>query len=226
VAAALAKGLRLAMPSSVRETHGAGLEGVVDGRAVRVGSHQLVAGGRRPSEWATRVLRRANWRSALSVFIAVDGRLAGAMLLGDELRRDTPRAIQSLRTSGVARIIMVATAPILPTIGAALDLDAVPPTGSFRQGRCRPDRALRFRPDGRRRHQRRACPAAADVGIASARGASARPKPTRLRPDRVSLAVAIARRHAASPCRYSSPAWGCRLDAGGALAGLPPFPLP
>src|SRR6516225_4519417 len=43
-----------------------------------------------------RVLRRAAWRSALSVFVAVEGQLIGVILLADELRRDTPRAVQSL----------------------------------------------------------------------------------------------------------------------------------
>ena len=77
---------------------GSGLEGVVDGRTVRVGSHSLVHGGRKPEDWALRALRRAAWRSALSVFVAVDGRTIGALLLGDELRRETPRAVQALRS--------------------------------------------------------------------------------------------------------------------------------
>ena len=44
VEAAVAKGLKLTIPSQVRETMGSGLEGIVDGRKVRVGSHQLVYG--------------------------------------------------------------------------------------------------------------------------------------------------------------------------------------
>jgi P-type E1-E2 ATPase len=44
VEAAVAKGLKLSIPSHARETMGSGLEGVVDGREVRVGSHQLVYG--------------------------------------------------------------------------------------------------------------------------------------------------------------------------------------
>ena len=54
-----------------------------------------------------RALRRAAWRSALSVFVAVDGRMIGALLLGDELRRETPRAVQALRSAGVSRIVML-----------------------------------------------------------------------------------------------------------------------
>lgn len=127
VDAAQGKGLDLQVPSQVRETLGSGLEGVIDGRVVRVGSHQLVFGTRKPDEWAVRALRRAAWRSALSVFVAVDGRAIGALLLGDELRRETPRAVQALRVAGVSRIIMLTGDRVeaAETIGAALDLDAV-----------------------------------------------------------------------------------------------------
>ena len=106
---------------------GAGLEGIVEGRKVRVGSHQLVYGAGKPEKWAQRALRRAAWRSALSVFVAVDGQTVGAVLLADELRRDTPRAIQALRAVGIARIVMLTgdRAEAAETIGAALDLDAV-----------------------------------------------------------------------------------------------------
>ena len=102
VEAAVAKGLKLSVPSQVRETMGSGLEGSVDGRSVRVGSHQLVHGARKPEAWAARALRRAAWRSALSVFVAVDGRTIGAVLLADELRPESPRAVQALRTAGVS----------------------------------------------------------------------------------------------------------------------------
>src|SRR5258708_24930024 len=71
VEAARGKGLSLQIPSGVRETMGSGLEGVIDGRVIRVGSHQLVCGARKPEEWVVRALRRAAWRSALSVFVAV-----------------------------------------------------------------------------------------------------------------------------------------------------------
>jgi soluble P-type ATPase len=127
VQAAAARELELSAASQVRETAGAGLEGVIDGRMIRVGSHQLVIGSQKPEAWVVRALRRAAWRSALSVFVAVDGRTIGALLLGDELRRETPRAVQALRSAGVSRIVMVTgdRAEAAETIGAALDLDAV-----------------------------------------------------------------------------------------------------
>jgi heavy metal translocating P-type ATPase len=204
VEAAVAKGLCLDVPSSVRETMGSGLEGQVGGRHVKAGSHQLVYGSHRPEDWAVRALRRAAWRSALSVFVAVDGRTIGALLLGDELRRETPRAVQALRGAGVSRIVMVTgdRADAAETIGAALDLDAV-----------LSDRAPADKVDAVATEQRlhptlmvgdgindAPALAKANVGIAmGARGASASSEAADViilvdRLDRVSDAVAIASR--------------------------------
>ncbi len=204
VSAAQGKGLTLQVPEKVRETMGSGLEGVVDGRKVCVGSHQLVYGGAQPEEWALRALRRASWRSALSVFVSVEGRTIAALLLADELRREAPRAVQALRTVGVARIVMVTgdRADAAETIGAALDLDAV-----------LADRVPSDKVDAVASEQRlhptlmvgdgindAPALAAADVGVAmGARGASASSEAADVvilvdQLDRVSDAVAIARR--------------------------------
>jgi heavy metal translocating P-type ATPase len=204
VEAAVAKELRLAVPSDVRETMGSGLEGVVDGRKVLVGSLQLVYGASKPEQWAARALRRASWRSALSVFVAVEGRTIGAILLADELRRDTPHAVQALRADGVSRIVMVTgdRADAAETIAAALDLDAV-----------LANREPADKVDAVASEQRKnptvmvgdgindaPALAAANVGVAmGARGASASSEAADVvilvdRLDRVAEAVAIARR--------------------------------
>jgi heavy metal translocating P-type ATPase len=204
VDAATARGLKLAIPTKAHETMGSGLEGVIDGRTVRVGSHQMVCGSRKPEAWALRVLRRAAWRSALSVFVAVEGQLIGVILLADELRRETPRAVQSLRTAGVSRVVMVTGDRVdaAETIGAALDLDAV-----------LAEREPADKVDAVTTEQRQSptamvgdgindapALAAANVGIAmGARGASASSEAADVvvlvdRLDRVSEAFSIARR--------------------------------
>ncbi|HUJ38551.1 MAG TPA: heavy metal translocating P-type ATPase [Hyphomicrobium sp.] len=204
VAAAASRGLALQVPEQVHEIMGSGLEGTVGGRNVRVGSHQLIFGAHKPADWAGRALRRASWRSALSVFVCVDGRVAGALLLADELRKETPRAVQSLRSAGVARIVMVTgdRADAAETIGAALDLDAV------LSDRIPSDKVDAVAME-RRLHPTlmvgdgindAPALAAADVGVAlGARGASASSEAADVvivvdRLDRVSEAVAIARR--------------------------------
>ncbi|OAE99918.1 haloacid dehalogenase [Bradyrhizobium centrolobii] len=127
VAAAVDRGLKLKAPEQVKETMGTGLSGLIDGRQVTAGSRELLRSHTEPSPWELRAIRRASWRSALIVFVAVDGRPIGALLLADELRADTPRAIRLLRDAGIARMVMVTgdRAAAAQAIGAALDLDAV-----------------------------------------------------------------------------------------------------
>lgn len=204
VTAANSRGLTLDVPVSVSETMGSGLEGQIAGKVVKAGSRQLVCGPGRLEAWAIRALRRASWRSALSVFVSVDGRLIGAILLGDELRRETPSAIQSLRAAGVRRIVMVTgdRADAAETIGAALDLDAVL---ANREPSDKVDAVAfeqRLHPTLMVGDGINDAPAlaAADVGIAmGARGASASSEAAEVvilvdRLDRVSKAVVIARR--------------------------------
>jgi len=127
VQAAIERGLALNMPNQVKEEMGAGLQGLVGKQRVRAGSRDMIFAGRQIPEWARRADRRAEWRSALVVFVGVEGRPIGALLLADEIRADTPRAIRSLRDAGVKRIMMVTgdRAAAAQAIGAALDLDAV-----------------------------------------------------------------------------------------------------
>ncbi len=204
VEAAVARGLSLGMPENVTETAGSGLQGVIDGRRVRAGSRDLIFAHRQVDAWALRAIRRAAWRSALIVFIAVEDRVAGALLMADELRNETPRAIRMLRAAGVARIVMVTgdRAATAAAIGAALDLDAV-----------LADRVPSDKVDAVRTEQRIAptamvgdgindapALAAANVGIAmGARGASASSQAADVvivsdRIDRVGEAIVIAQR--------------------------------
>jgi len=204
VQAAAERGLSLKLPGQVRESMGSGLHGVVDGRRVSAGSRDMILAGRNAPEWALRAVRRASWRSALIVFVAVEEKPIGALLLADELRSDTPRAIRMLREAGVARIVMVTgdRAAAAQAIGAALDLDAV-----------LADRVPSDKVDAVRSEQRlhptimvgdgindAPALASADVGIAlGARGASASSEAADVviladRLDRVGDAITIAQR--------------------------------
>ncbi len=204
VEAGAGRALRLKMPAQVREAMGSGLQGVIDGRRVAAGSRDMIFPGGHIAEWAVRAMRRASWRSALIVFVAVEGRAIGALLLADELRPDTPRAIRLLREAGVRRMVMVTgdRAAAAYAIGAALDLDAV-----------LADRVASDKVDAVRSEQRlhptimvgdgindAPALASADVGIAlGARGASASSEAADVviladRLDRVGEAIMIAQR--------------------------------
>lgn len=204
IAASVERRLKLKVPEQVRESRGAGLHGVIDGRHVSAGSRDMLRAGGELAPWELRAIRRASWRSALIVFVAVEGRPIGALLLADELRGDTPRAIRLLRDAGVMRMVMVTgdRAAAAQAIGAALDLDAV-----------LSDRVPSDKLEAVRTEQRlhptimvgdgindAPALAAADVGIAlGARGASASSEAADVviltdRLDRVGEAIAIAQR--------------------------------
>ena len=204
VEAATARGLILQVPEQIRESMGSGLSGVIGGRKVAAGSRDLIYAGGRTGEWASRAIRRASWRSALVVFVAVEGRPIGALLLADELRSDTPRAIRLLRDAGIARMVMVTgdRAPAAHAIGAALDLDSVlaERVPSDKVDAVRSEQRLHptiMVGDGINDAPALAC---ADVGIAlGARGASASSEAADVviladRLDRVGEAILIAQR--------------------------------
>src|SRR5665213_1380409 len=204
VQAAAERGLSLKLPEQVKESMGAGLHGVVDGRRVSAGSRDMILSRQNPPEWALRAVRRASWRSALIVFIAIDDKPIGALLLADELRPDTPRAVRMLRQAGIARIVMVTgdRAAAAQAIGAALDLDAVlaDRVPSDKVDAVRSEQRLHptiMVGDGINDAPALAC---ADVGIAlGARGASASSEAADVviladRLDRVGEAIMIAQR--------------------------------
>ena len=204
VQAALERGLKLKVPEQVVESVGSGLIGVIDGLKVSAGSRDMILGGGAVAPWVARAIRRASWRSALIVFIAVEGRPVGALLLADELRSDTPRAIRLLRDAGIARIVMVTgdRAAAAQAIGAALDLDAVlaDRVPSDKVDAVRSEQRLHpsiMVGDGINDAPALAC---ADVGIAlGARGASASSQAADVviladRLDRVGEAIEIAQR--------------------------------
>jgi heavy metal translocating P-type ATPase len=204
VNAARARGLTLEIPQFVREALGSGLEGFVGGERIQAGSATLVFGSHRLPDWAVRAQRRASWRSALSVFVAKGGQAIGALLLADALRKETPRAIQHLRSAGVAKMVMVTgdRADAAETIAAALDLDTV------LADRSPSDKVEAVATERKLHHtvmvgdgiNDAPALAAADVGIAmGARGATASSEAADVvilvdRLDRVAEAVKIARR--------------------------------
>ena len=102
VAAALGRGLQLAFPAHSHEVPGSGIAGQVDGHDVRIGRGRWVVEEPTPEMEAVR--RAAADTSRSSVFIAVDGRPAAAILLSDPLRPDAAAAIQDLRGAGIEEV--------------------------------------------------------------------------------------------------------------------------
>ena len=107
VRAARQRGLPLSFPIEVREEPGSGIEGTVDGRRVSLGKASWVSGGRGLPARARDVRRRSAMEGSSAVFVAIDGEVAGGLILDDPIRPDTPRVIRTLRRAGIKRVVMV-----------------------------------------------------------------------------------------------------------------------
>jgi len=103
VAEARGRGLSLAIPAEVVEIPGEGIEGKVDGRMTAVGGLHFIAGKFGPAVWS---LAGDRPPGAVASAVAVDGKLAGLLVLADELRAGTEELLRDLRELGIERIVL------------------------------------------------------------------------------------------------------------------------
>jgi heavy metal translocating P-type ATPase len=119
------RGLTLAAPEDVEEVPGEGLSGSVEGRRVLVGGSGFV---RRSLD-----LDGAGFpgvpgpAGAATVAVGVDGRLAGVLVLADELRADAGSLLGDLRALGIRRIVMASgdRQEVTDAVTRGLGFDAV-----------------------------------------------------------------------------------------------------
>jgi heavy metal translocating P-type ATPase len=123
VATAKDQGLNLPIPEDVAEIPGEGVIGFIDGRQVIVGGDGFVAGrvgrlsGDHPDLAAGSVM----------VAVAVDGRLAGHLVMSDPLREGAGEMLASLRRQGVGRILLATgdRAEVAARVTEGLGLDGI-----------------------------------------------------------------------------------------------------
>ncbi len=120
---ALGRGIELLSPERMQEEPGRGASGTLEGHHVTVGARD---GSVRPA-WARAAENRAALDNAAVAWLAVDGTLAGAVLLRDPLRADAPRTVRRLRSAGFARLLMLTGDRAGPAreVAAVLGLDGV-----------------------------------------------------------------------------------------------------
>lgn len=123
VTEALARGLRLSLPTDVTEEPGRGVTATVGDRRVEVG--KLTDGV--SADWARSAVNRALLDSAAIAWVCIDARPAGAVLLRDPLRRQAPRTTRRLRAAGLQRLVMLTGDRTEPAreVAAVLGLDEV-----------------------------------------------------------------------------------------------------
>ena len=127
VRAAADRRLPLDFPAEVVEEPGLGVRGRVGGRRVAVGKAAWAVPGQPLPPWARRLRRRGALEGFSTVFVAVDGRLAGALGVHDPIRPDTARTLRELRRAGMRRVVMVTGdhPDAAEAVGAAIGVDEV-----------------------------------------------------------------------------------------------------
>ncbi|MGZ6664368.1 MAG: heavy metal translocating P-type ATPase [Solirubrobacteraceae bacterium] len=126
--AAMDSGLALAEPDHVREEPGQGIEGIVDGRTVAVGSREfLLDVGVPGAEIASAVASSGHGSGEARVLVAADGHLLGVIVMADELRPDAVEIVRRLRAEGVSLLAMVSgdRRSVAERIGRELGIDRV-----------------------------------------------------------------------------------------------------
>ena len=130
VAAAQGLGLHLEPPREVTEIAGGGLSGRIGAIQVVVGSSKLLAEAGLPppgpDDADGGAAARLAEAAAAAAWVALDGRIAGVLLLADPVRAEAPRAIRALRAAGIERLVMLSgdRQDTVTRVGAALGLDA------------------------------------------------------------------------------------------------------
>jgi heavy metal translocating P-type ATPase len=126
VRAAAERGCGLTQPSGVAEVAGQGMTGLVGSHEVRLGRAGWT-GAAEAASWVREARRRSRLDGALTVFIAVDGRPAGALLLEDRLRHDARQTIRAVRRGGISRIVLATgdRSETADAVGALAGVDEV-----------------------------------------------------------------------------------------------------
>jgi Cu+-exporting ATPase len=123
VAAARARGLDLPVPTEVAEIPGEGVLGTVEGHRVIVGGEDFVV---RRVGHPTRGHPDLGPGSVL-VAVAIDGHVAGHLVMADPLREDVEGMIAHLRNQGIGRILLATgdRTDIAERVAGGLGLDGL-----------------------------------------------------------------------------------------------------
>lgn len=118
------RALPLPIPQEAIETPGEGVEGLVEGRRVLIGGLHFVARKLgQPAAFSDAAIAPG----VVAVAVAIDGVLAGVLMLADELRVGTAEMLSKLKRMGVERIV-VATGDrpdVADAMTRGLPIDAV-----------------------------------------------------------------------------------------------------
>jgi heavy metal translocating P-type ATPase len=128
VAAAKEAELELTMPEDVYEEPGQGIEGHVDTYRVAVGSRAFARMRGVPEDEIVATASTTNRGSGEAhVVVAIDGHVAGVIVMADELRPDAAKLMDRLRAEGIRHVAMISgdRRSVAERIGRELGVDRV-----------------------------------------------------------------------------------------------------
>ena len=120
--------LKLAIPEDVHEEPGQGIGGTVEGRRVLVGSRAFMRSrDLLQADIASTALSTTRGSGEAHVVVAVDGHVAGVIVMADELRPDAESLVNRLRSEGVRQVAMLSgdRRSVAERIGRQLGVDRV-----------------------------------------------------------------------------------------------------
>jgi heavy metal translocating P-type ATPase len=128
VRAAMYARLTLTTPTNVHEKPGQGIEGILDGRKVAVGSRAFIRSVGVPAdEIASAAVLRGHGSGEAHVLVGIDGHVAGVIVMADELRPEAERIVERLRAEGIRHVAMASgdRRSVAERIGRELGVDRV-----------------------------------------------------------------------------------------------------
>ena len=128
VAAAEEADLELTLPEQVHEEPGQGIEGRVNGHHVAVGSRAFArTSGVPQAEILSTASTTTRGSGEAHVVVAIDGHVAGVIVMADELRPDADRIVERLRAEGVRHVAMISgdRRSVAERVGRELGVDRV-----------------------------------------------------------------------------------------------------
>jgi len=127
VSAARERGLALETPTGVRELPGFGVSGRVGNHSLAVGGWEFVKSTVEADGFTDEIDTWIRRDGTVAVAAAIDGKLAGAFLLADQVRPEAGTVLRNLRDVGVDRIVLVTgdRADLAASVAAFLSFDHV-----------------------------------------------------------------------------------------------------
>jgi P-type Cu+ transporter len=122
-------GAREVMPSSIerfQSVTGQGVKGFAAGRALALGNVVLMSSVGAGVDAARERVEAARSKGMTAMYLAIDGKLAGVFVVGDEVKDTTPAALEGLKAQGL-RIVMLTgdSQTTARAVAATLPIDEV-----------------------------------------------------------------------------------------------------